>query len=246
MRMATMKRRKLRIKMKTRTKRTKESIHQLSSTNQSNPVLQKGTHPSRRNTSLPTKLHKIVIDVQSSLETCLSKLRNPRYVLSSSTLLLLSVPPPHLNRSPPLPCSYFSTCLCPLRYSNSAFQSSLSQLRAHILTFTPTAKIESARIRSIPFATPTAALPTEGDDDDATSRKRAKREKERAAAWRSVQDVLEYGDKREKEEVDTSKTFIDAKGKRKVAFIKKDVSEKNLTVYILGRNINDVQCGGEC
>jgi ribosomal protein S25 len=50
------------------------------------------------------------------------------------------------------------------------------------------------------------------------------REKRRAAAWRAEQDKLESGDKHEIEAADKAKTFIDAKGKRKVAFIKKEVS----------------------
>lgn len=50
------------------------------------------------------------------------------------------------------------------------------------------------------------------------------REKLRASAWRAEQDKLESGDKRDQEEADKAKSFIDAKGKRKVAFIKKDVS----------------------
>jgi len=36
--------------------------------------------------------------------------------------------------------------------------------------------------------------------------------------------LLKSGGKRDKEELDTSKTYIDAKGKRRVAFIKKEVS----------------------
>ena len=36
-----------------------------------------------------------------------------------------------------------------------------------------------------------------------------KREKERAKAWRDQQEVLKTGDKKEKEELDTSSTFID-------------------------------------
>lgn len=103
-------------------------------------------------------------------------------------------------------------------------KSALSQLRAHLLTFVPGAKIESTRFRSVPFATPTAALPEDPDAADAEGVKRQKREKERAKAWREQQDILERGEEREKEEVDTSKSFIDTKGKRKVAFIKKDVS----------------------
>lgn len=105
-------------------------------------------------------------------------------------------------------------------------QSAQSQLRTHLLSFAPTAKIESIRFRSIPFATPTDSVPDATDEDDKT--KRAKREKLRAAAWRAEQDKLESGDKRDQEEADKAKSFIDAKGKRKVAFIKKDVSAFSL------------------
>lgn len=94
-------------------------------------------------------------------------------------------------------------------------------MKAHILSFVPGAKIESARLRSVPFATPTTGT---GADDEAEGAKRAKREKERAQAWRTQQDVLKHGDKKDKEELDTSESFIDSKGKRKVAFIKKEVS----------------------
>ncbi len=100
----------------------------------------------------------------------------------------------------------------------------LHQLHAHLLSLAPTAKIESVRFRSVPFATPTAALPSDEPGKDDGERKRVKREKERASAWRAQQDVLEGGDKRALEEVDRAQTFIDSKGKRKVAFIKKDVS----------------------
>jgi nucleolar protein 12 len=94
-----------------------------------------------------------------------------------------------------------------------------SQLRAHLLTYAPTAKIESIRFRSIPFAKPTAGLGEEGDEEG----KRLKREKERARVWREGQEVLKGGDEKAKEEVDKSKSYIDSKGKRKVAFIKKEV-----------------------
>ena len=97
-------------------------------------------------------------------------------------------------------------------------KSGLSKLRAHILTYCPSAKIESVRIRSVPFSSQTGG----GDDDEDESGKRAKREKERAKAWRDQQEVLKKGDKKEKEELDMSQSFIDAKGKRKVAFIKKE------------------------
>lgn len=109
-------------------------------------------------------------------------------------------------------------------------QSAQSQLRTHLLTFAPTAKIESIRFRSIPFATPTDGVPDAMDEDD--KNKRVKREKLRAAAWREEQDKLESVDKRDREEADKAKSFIDAKGKRKVAFIKKDVSRSSLEVRI--------------
>ncbi|KGB78310.1 nucleolar protein 12 [Cryptococcus deuterogattii R265] len=94
-------------------------------------------------------------------------------------------------------------------------KSTLKQLRAHIMSFVPSAKIESLRFRSVAFATPTAALPTEDPEKDANQR--AKREKERAAAWKAKQNA-----DGEDAELDKAKVFIDAKGKRKVAFIKKD------------------------
>ncbi|KAL1406412.1 Nucleolar protein 12 [Vanrija albida] len=103
-------------------------------------------------------------------------------------------------------------------------KSILSQLKAHLLTFAPTAKIESVRFRSVAFAAPTAALP--GEDDEKEKTKRVQREKERAAAWREAQEgstTGKAGNRRGDDEVtDKSKSFLDSKGKRKVAFIKKD------------------------
>ena len=100
-------------------------------------------------------------------------------------------------------------------------KSTLHQLRAHLISFVPTAKIESIRFRSIPFARATTALPS--DDPEKDDGKRVKRERERAAAWKAQQDILQSGDKRALEDVDRAKSFIDSKAKRKVAFIKKDV-----------------------
>lgn len=96
----------------------------------------------------------------------------------------------------------------------------VNQLKAHLLTFAPGAKIESIRFRSVAFAAPTAALP---DDEEGGEGKRQKREMERARKWKEEQEVLKEGGK-EAEEVDASKSYLDTKGKRKVAFIKKDVS----------------------
>ena len=96
----------------------------------------------------------------------------------------------------------------------------MRQLRSHLLTFAPGAKIESHRLRSLPFAAPTTARPKPADGEEATT-SRAEREKERTAAWKQSR-----GDDVEGEA--ESKVFLDAKGKRKVAFITKDVSDCNL------------------
>ncbi|WVW80152.1 hypothetical protein I302_102128 [Kwoniella bestiolae CBS 10118] len=102
-------------------------------------------------------------------------------------------------------------------------KSALHQLRQHILSFVPTAKIESVRFRSVPFAAPTASLPTDDPEKDATQR--AKREKERAAAWRAQNEGFDLPVRKgrgDDEEPEQGKVFLDSKGKRKVAFIKKD------------------------
>ncbi|KAL7422726.1 Nucleolar protein 12 [Cryptotrichosporon argae] len=97
-------------------------------------------------------------------------------------------------------------------------------LRAHVLAFAPGAKIESVRFRSVAFATPTAALPSDDPERDAS--RRTRKEKERAAAWRAQQATgangVAVGRKTGEEGAETPKVFLDAKGKRKVAFIKGD------------------------
>ncbi|WWC68629.1 uncharacterized protein I206_102560 [Kwoniella pini CBS 10737] len=102
-------------------------------------------------------------------------------------------------------------------------KSALHQLQQHLLSSVPSAKIESVRFRSVPFAAPTAALPTDDIEKDATQR--VKREKERAAAWRAQNEGVELPTKKSRggdEEPEQGKIFLDSKGKRKVAFIKKD------------------------
>ncbi|WWC87892.1 uncharacterized protein L201_002790 [Kwoniella dendrophila CBS 6074] len=102
-------------------------------------------------------------------------------------------------------------------------KSALHQLQQHLLSFVPSAKIESVRFRSVPFAAPTASLPTDDPEKDATQR--AKREKERAAAWRAQNESFDLPVKKSRVDNDVpdqGKIFLDSKGKRKVAFIKKD------------------------
>ncbi|BEJ16135.1 hypothetical protein CspHIS471_0507400 [Cutaneotrichosporon sp. HIS471] len=103
-------------------------------------------------------------------------------------------------------------------------------LKRHLVTFAPTAKIESVRFRSVAFSTPTSAVEAgekKGDTDEAKdATRREEREKERAATWKASQagsSVGGRGNKRGDDDVvDKSKSFLDNKGKRKVAFIKKD------------------------
>ncbi|EIW66582.1 hypothetical protein TREMEDRAFT_70147 [Tremella mesenterica DSM 1558] len=111
-------------------------------------------------------------------------------------------------------------------------KSALTKLRAHILSYAPSAKIESVRFRSVPFATPTSILPSDNPEKDET--RRLKREKERAATWREQIDhdpksKSKTKSRDDEEVVDTSKVYIDAKGKRKVAFIKKDFHDQAAT-----------------
>ncbi|GMK55354.1 hypothetical protein CspeluHIS016_0204100 [Cutaneotrichosporon spelunceum] len=106
-------------------------------------------------------------------------------------------------------------------------------LKRHLLSFAPSAKIESVRFRSVAFSTPTSSAGADAGEKKADAAEEAKqatrrdaREKERAAAWKASQagsSVGARGNKRGDDEVvDKSKSFLDDKGKRKVAFIKKD------------------------
>lgn len=106
-------------------------------------------------------------------------------------------------------------------------------LKRHLLSFAPSAKIESVRFRSVAFSAPTSGPdPSEkkpdAEEEAKEASRREAREKERAAAWKATQagsSVGGRGNRRGDDEVtDKSKSFLDNKGKRKVAFIKKDVS----------------------
>jgi nucleolar protein 12 len=104
-------------------------------------------------------------------------------------------------------------------------------LKRHLLSFATTAKIESVRFRSVAFSTPTSGADPTGEkkadaDEEKEASRREAREKERAATWKASQagsSVGGRGNRRGDDEVtDKSKSFLDKKGKRKVAFIKKD------------------------
>jgi nucleolar protein 12 len=107
------------------------------------------------------------------------------------------------------------------------------QLKRHILSFVPGAKIESVRFRSIAFQSPTSKLP---DDEGAAASKKKpadkdgrQHDKERAASWRAVQD---------KDEVtlaQDAKKFLSAEAKKKIAFIKGELhtSAQTANAYIV-------------
>ncbi|KAF4617160.1 hypothetical protein D9613_005949 [Agrocybe pediades] len=100
------------------------------------------------------------------------------------------------------------------------------QLQRHILSFLPTAKIESIRFRSIAFQTPTAKLPT-SDDEDGKPKPQSKakeprkelrpHEKERASIWRSKLD-----EKDEETIKKDEKRFLNPAQKKRIAFINQE------------------------
>jgi nucleolar protein 12 len=123
------------------------------------------------------------------------------------------------------------------------------QLQRHILTFAPTAKIESVRFRSIPFQTPTSKLPTSDDEEgdstttstktklhvkpqQQTPRKEARpHDRERASVWRSKAIDKEDEAVMKQDE----KKYITPGQKKKIAFINQEFHSTANTVnaYIL-------------
>lgn len=105
-------------------------------------------------------------------------------------------------------------------FAQSLLQPLNKQLQRHILSFLPTAKIESVRFRSIPFQAPTTKLPT-SDDEDGTAKPKTvpKKEarqhvRERTSTWRSNLDEKDE-DGLQKDE----KRFLNPAQKKKIAFI---------------------------
>lgn len=98
----------------------------------------------------------------------------------------------------------------------------MHQLHAHLLTALPSlAKIESTRFRSAAFANTTEELPAENEEKEA--QRSANRARERTRAWREEEE--RKGVKDDGEAVlDAKKTFMTPEEKKRVAFIKKDVS----------------------
>ncbi|KAF9488401.1 hypothetical protein BDN71DRAFT_1477944 [Pleurotus eryngii] len=96
------------------------------------------------------------------------------------------------------------------------------ELQRHILSFVPSAHVESIRFRSIPFQTPTTILPDDDSKPSSSTPKKAPSDskqprdhtKDRTTAWRDRQDDEEL----QKDQ----KKFITPEQKKKIAFINND------------------------
>ncbi|EED86007.1 predicted protein, partial [Postia placenta Mad-698-R] len=103
------------------------------------------------------------------------------------------------------------------------------QLKRHILSFVPAAKIESIRYRSVAFQNPTSKLPSL-DDDPASAKSQGKgksvssekekdgrqHDRDRAASWRATK-----GD--DDDEPASGKVFLSPKEKKRIAFIRHEI-----------------------
>ncbi|KAI0766376.1 hypothetical protein BD413DRAFT_615176 [Trametes elegans] len=93
---------------------------------------------------------------------------------------------------------------------------SQKQLKRHVLSFVPSAKIESVRFRSVAFKKPTAELPNDGDGK-AKPKKARTHDRDRAASWRAEQDP--------DGEAEPKKTFLTPQEKKRIAFINQDIHD---------------------
>lgn len=103
-------------------------------------------------------------------------------------------------------------------------QALTKQLKRRILTFVPTAKIESIRFRSVAFQNPTTKIDT--DEDEGPSAKQQRQQK-RAAEWRAEQQPSgsRTAQEEEAEEKKGEKTYMTPAQKRRLAAIKGDLHE---------------------
>ncbi|KAL5476562.1 NOP12_2 [Sanghuangporus weigelae] len=99
------------------------------------------------------------------------------------------------------------------------------QLKRHMLSFVPSAKIESIRFRSVAFLEPTS-VEEEGDGKSKSSRQ--KREQNRTADWRARQDQ-DRSSKLDKEVIEEvkkgEKTYLSPDEKRRLAAIRGEIHE---------------------
>ncbi|KAI0087888.1 hypothetical protein BDY19DRAFT_994771 [Irpex rosettiformis] len=98
------------------------------------------------------------------------------------------------------------------------------QLKRHILTFVPTAKIESTRFRSIAFSKPTAPTSTLSSKDG------RQHDRDRAASWRESKGIAD-----EDAIADKGKTFLSQQNKKRIFFIKQELHKDvdSINAYIV-------------
>ncbi|KIP03853.1 hypothetical protein PHLGIDRAFT_37234 [Phlebiopsis gigantea 11061_1 CR5-6] len=97
------------------------------------------------------------------------------------------------------------------------------QFERHILSFVPTAKIESSRFRSVAFQKPTTQLATDDSSSSKTPQKPREKDgrqhdRERAATWRATN-----GQEDDDATVSSGKTFLTPQEKKRIAFIKQEI-----------------------
>lgn len=102
--------------------------------------------------------------------------------------------------------------------SNEMFsiKPSKKQLQRHILSFVPTAKIETIRFRSIPFQVPTSKLPI-SDDEKSKEKEARAHAMDRASLWRT-----HHEDKDEASMKVDEKKYLTPSQKKKIAYIKQE------------------------
>ncbi|KAG2123797.1 hypothetical protein DEU56DRAFT_43003 [Suillus clintonianus] len=98
------------------------------------------------------------------------------------------------------------------------------QLHRHILSLVPTAKIESARFRSVAFQNPTSKLP----DDDAKEKTPRQHDRDRTSSWRKTNPTAD------EPKIDEKK-FLTPSQKKKVAFINHELhpSADSVNAYVV-------------
>lgn len=114
----------------------------------------------------------------------------------------------------------------------STLQRHVKELYRHLLSYAPTAQIESSRFRSIPFSEPTSAPPA-------------------AITPRSVQHRLAgEADEEDPEKNNTTKTFLTTAQKKKIAFVGKkfhaEADSVNCYVVLAHADPERLKTSSEC
>jgi nucleolar protein 12 len=125
-----------------------------------------------------------------------------------------------------------SSPMCSISSADEIYTQPLQkQLKRHVLSFVPNARVESMRFRSIAFQKPTAKLPTSDDESSKPSQGAAApkpkegraHDRNRAATWRENQDKDDIALKNDE------KKFLRPEEKKKIAFIKGELHNSAAT-----------------